>query len=669
MKGDFKVKGTTASGMVLQRNKINCIYGTAEVYSDVILTFRGITSITQSDDDGNWKLEFSPGEAGGPFEMTIQCDDKKIEFNDIYVGEVWVSSGQSNAQLPMERMKYSYPDEFLLPENPNIRMITIPIAWSYKGEQDSIENPKWICAGPQTLGQMSGTAYFFAKKLSEELKVPVGIINASQGGSPITSWLSKEALEEMGDKKEYLEELKYLEDEKNLEKEQKEALESQQNWYAKLNADSKMPDLETDEGWQTVKIPNDFEVESAGFYWFKKEIELKEEQIEHFKLNKARIWLGTIVDADTVYINGTKVGETAYCYPPRRYDFSSDLLKAGKNLIAVRVQINHKDSKIRFYKEKPYFLATENVNIVPTASRNIEIAKSDLEPVDGEIIPLSGDWKMKQTVKVEDMPAQVFFEWKPTALYNSMLAPCFKQAIAGVLWYQGESNAAKYAEYKSLLVKLISVWRKKFMYGSKNLPFVIMQLPNWSDGNDEDSSAVFSDWALLREAQAETVEMINNTALAVTIDAGEWNDLHPEKKKTCGTRAANEALRVAYGKSFIPPSPKFDWCKFKRFKHIVHFNCENTTLFACNVDGIFADLSKESKDGKIYGFSLLCERHGSEFNVDVSAKLKNGEIIEVSVPLGCGKVKELRYLWAQSPVPINLYTRGLMPVGPFRIKL
>ena len=197
MKGKLSVKGIVASGMVLQRNKINCIYGTADVYEDIIMTFRGVTSITQADEQGCWKLEFSPGEAGGPFEMQLKTEKEALTFTDVYVGEVWLSSGQSNAQLPMERMKFSYPEEFKLPENPNVRMITIPIAWTFDGERDSVDNPEWICASPETLGQMSGTGYFFAKRLSEELGVPVGVINASQGGSPISSWMSKKSLEEM----------------------------------------------------------------------------------------------------------------------------------------------------------------------------------------------------------------------------------------------------------------------------------------------------------------------------------------------------------------------------------------------------------------------------------------------------------------------------------------
>ena len=253
MKGEFKIKGIVGSGMVLQRNKINCIFGSAEVYSDVMLTFRGITSITQSDEEGNWKLEFSPGEAGGPFEMLVQCDDKKIKFDEVYVGEVWVNAGQSNAQLPMERMRFSYPEEFLQPEDKFIRMITIPIDWSLDGEKDELRQTvteanadegtkaqnqsggvKWECASPQTLGDMSGTGYFFAKKLREDLRVPVGIINASQGGSPITAWMSQEALEEMGDKQDYLKELKKFQNKEYQEKTRKKINDDLQKWYAEI---------------------------------------------------------------------------------------------------------------------------------------------------------------------------------------------------------------------------------------------------------------------------------------------------------------------------------------------------------------------------------------------------------------------------------------------------
>lgn len=686
MKGTFKIKGIVGSGMVLQRNKINCVYGTAEVYSDVIMEFRGTTSITQSDEDGNWKLEFSPGEAGGPFEMVIKSDSHKVEFTDVYVGEVWVNSGQSNAQLPMERLKFSYPEEFEQPRNDKIRMITIPINWSLDGEKDEIvdvgwqsnadegtkaENMssgvKWECASPETLGGMSGTGYFFAKKLSAELDIPVGIINASQGGSPIASWLSRQALEEMGDKEEFLKQADKFIDKEVAAATQKEFADNQQKWGQELFAALKTPDFEKDDGWTDVQIPADISVESAGLYWFKKTIELTAEQVSHFNTYKTWLWMGTIVDADAAFVNGVEVGSTPYCYPPRRYVVPSGTLHEGKNTIVLRVQKNSAGGPIRFFTEKPYYLFTDNTFVAPCVCRNFEGRTESLYPLDGERIDLSGNWKMCLGAQIRDMPSQMFFEWLPTALYNSMLAPCFKHAIAGALWYQGESDAFRPAEYKGMLVKLIELWRHKFVYGAKDLPFVVVQLPNFSNGHSEDFTSLQESWSELRQAQADAAEIAGRTGLAVAIDAGEWNDLHPEKKKTTGYRAAYEALRIAYGKSYISPAPKADFCEFKKNKFKVHFDCGNSELIACEVNGKVADVNTENKKGTVYGFSLLCSKKGIESVIDTEAKIISDNTVEVEVPRGVGDVKELRYLWSDSPAPVNLYSRNQLPAAPFRI--
>ena len=280
---------------------------------------------------------------------------------------------------------------------------------------------------------------------------------------------------------------------------------------------------------------------------------------------------------------------------------------------------------------------------------------------------MSGSWKMKTDAQVRDMPGQMFFEWLPTALYNSMLAPCFKHAIAGALWYQGESDAGRPIEYKSMLIKMIDLWRHKFVYGSKDLPFVIVQLPNFADGWNEDVASMEGGWANIRQVQSDVAEIAGHTGLAVTIDAGEWNDPHPEKKKTVGYRAAKEALRVAYGKNFISPSPKAEFCEFKKGHFVVRFDCGNSSLVACKVEGKGTDLNVESKDKKVYGFSLLCNKKGTESVIEAEAVLVDDKTVRIDVPRGVGDVVELRYLWADSPAPVNLYSRNQLPAAPFRI--
>lgn len=664
------IKGIVASGMVLQQNKINCIFGTADIYEDILMTFRGITSIAKSDENGNWKIEFSPGDAGGPFCMTVKSSKEKIVLDDVFVGEVWVNSGQSNAQLPMERMRFSYPEEFELPENPNIRMITIPISWSLDGEKDYIENPLWLSASPENLGKMSGTAYFFAKKLSQELNVPVGIINASQGGSAIASWMNKSCLQEMG-AEEYLERIALYENHETVLAKQKEIEENQAKWNDELWKNSSR---NFDKPWETVKIPGFIEnFDSAGLIWLKKEIELTAEQAKIFNEKKTWLWLGTIVDADFVFVNDVQVGSTAYLYPPRRYVVPQGVLKEGKNQILIHVQKNSKNGKIRFYEEKPYCLFTENIYVNPVVCRNVEKKHTMLWPLDAEYIDLTGEWQMQVDVKIRDCPEGMFFEWLPTALYNSMLAPCFKHSVAGVLWYQGESDCGHPAEYKNMLIKMINLWRKKFIYGSKKLPFVIMQLPNWSDGNYEDLTVTKMGWPYLRQAQIQAAEIAGNAGIVVTVDAGEWNDLHPEKKLTAGTRAAFEALRIAYEKKYISPSPRFKSFSVKTFvnketKIVVNFDCGDSSLFAAEVDGKSANIEKTEKNGKIYGFSFLVEKKDKYTVVEAEAHLKRN-IVTVDVPKNIGNLIELRYLWADNPAPVNLYSQDLLPAMPFKTAL
>lgn len=663
----LKTKGIYASGMVLQQNTTNCIFGTADANKEIIIDFKNQKFFGKTQQNGEWKVEFEVGDAGGPFKLKIFCENEKIIFSDVYVGEVWVSSGQSNAQLPMERMKYSYPNEFTLPQNDKIRMITIPIAWNFDGEQDSIENPTWKVANSQNIGEMSGTGYFFAKYLSTKLNVPVGIINASQGGSPISSWIDKKTLQKLN-KIENLNELAKWENPKNIEEKQKSLAENQKNWDSTIwNADkgikenwAKLTFGDVQNIWSDINLPNDIEdFETAGIVWFKKEIILSKEQVKHFNSTKTNLWLGTIVDADRTYVNGVEVGVTYYTYPPRRYIIPTGVLVEGKNTITIRVQKNSKFGKIRFYKEKPYCLFTDDVKVPPVAFRNIEVQKKVSESSlskNSEIIYLDGKWKMCIGAIVEDAPQGMFFEWVPTALYNAMLSPCFNYAIKGALWYQGESDAGRYSEYKDLLKNLIDLWREKFVYANKNMPFIVVQLPNWSDGFNENNSALQSEWACMRQVQSQVCDEKENVGLAVTIDAGEWNDLHPEKKLTVGKRSAFEALRIAY-KNHNSFSPKVKNVQVLEDKVKLKFDCGESSLVAKFL---------ENKD-EIPGFSLIFENKKEV--IETYGKLISGDEVEVFIPKKEGKLTKIRYLWSDSPNPVCIYSKTELPACPFEVEI
>lgn len=682
----FKTKGLYASGMVLQRNTCNCIFGEADAGSEIKMSFRNAEYCSKTDSNGNWKIEFNPGAEGGPFVLELTCtegtdlkksetsENSNITFTDIFVGEVWVNSGQSNAQLPMERLKFSYKEEMELPENPHIRMITVPISYAFDTEKDSVENPVWKAASPETLGSFSGTAYFFAKKLQEDLQLPIGIINASQGGSPISAWMNEQSLSELN-KTDYLKRIKDCRTSGFIQSKLEDIHQKQEKWNNLINSSDKgtseqwenLSYQKLDESWTECLIPNDFQIsKEAAIVWFKKEINLSAKEVAQFNSKKTRIWLGTIMDADRVWVNGTFVGVTYYTYPPRRYEIPAGILKEGKNTITVRVQKNGANP-IRFYKEKPYCIFTDDVYVHPVAYRNVEnpelnsnkIATPD-SSANGCKIDLSGNWRMKIGCTVEKHPGEVFFEWEPTALFNAMLAPAFNHAVAGALWYQGESDSLIFDQYKDLLVKMIGLWRQKFIYAPKNMPFIVMQLPNWNDGNTGHSD--FSDWAEMRSVQNQAVESIENAAISVTIDAGEWNDLHPEKKRTGGTRAAMQALRIAYGKNY-KKSPVFEKIEKKNNNLIITFKCDSE-LNAYVVENERVNFSK--KQTEIYGFECLSHQKTLQ---KVVARLLNKTQVVVTLSEPTDNLVELRYLWASNPDVINLYSAEKIPAQGFKVSL
>ena len=645
---NFKVLGIYADGMVLQRNTVNCIFGEG-AEGTVSLSFRTVSVTAEAQADGRWKIEFNPGEAGGPYELKVECGSSAVTFTDVFVGEVWVNSGQSNAQLPMDRLRYSYPYEMRLPKDDNIRMITIPITFSYDGEKDSVQDPKWICASPETIALMSGTAYFFASNLSKVLGIPVGIINASQGGSPITSWMSEESLKQLG-KTRYLEQLDKWRQPDAVKNQMERELRAITEWQKNLDSTDiglkehweqlSFEEIAEDSYWQNCFIPNNFyDLKEAGVCWFKKEIDISPTELAALNMSHEdiRLWLGVIVESDKAWVNGTYCGETGYCYPPRRYVIPKDVLHPGKNTITVRV-VKTNQTPIRFFEDKTYAIFTSN-----------------------QRLSLDGEWKRRVACDVPSRPGTTFFEWQPTALYNSMLAPAFNYAVAGALWYQGESNSWGAFEYADLLKTMIETWRTKFVYAKKDMPVVVVQLPKWGDGYKDEQRNYPEDWAWLRKAQADGVAAVKNAALATMIDAGEWNDLHPEDKIVVGERAAREALRIAYGFE-TEQAPVMKDFTVTADRITVRFDKEVMTNNSelVGVEGLYFVCRKESEMPFAGPDSLHIKAKGFVTGTDSIEIEIPSQVKESGYP-----IKELRYLWTNCPEFVTLYSKSGLPAQPF----
>jgi sialate O-acetylesterase len=547
---DAKVKlpALVSDGMILQRNQKLKIWGYADAGEKVTVKFLNKTYSTTADNSGNWNIMLPELKAGGPFVMIIN----DITLKDILIGDVWVASGQSNMELPMRRLKPLYGEEMKTVNNQNIRFFTVPQKYNFKIPQNDLDGGKWENTNPQTIQNFSGVAYFFAKNLYEKNKVPVGIIHTSLGGSPVQAWMNANSLKNYP---EYLAEAEKWKNDDLIKSTESGEQALSRAWYTELdqsdiglNRHWENFDLD-DSSWKTMNVPGSWEDQEGPFegsVWLRKEIMLPKGSAQ----KAAFLNLGRIKDADVTYINGIKVGNVTYEYPPRWYDIPTGILKEGKNIIAVR--ITNGSGKGQFIADKPYYLE-----------------------IDGQKIDLKGTWKYRIGAKMEKMaPGQTFIRWKPTGLYNSMINPLINYKVKGFLWYQGESNTGKPKEYGDLLTTMINDWRSK--WNEKDAPFLIVQLANFMEAKNQ---PVESNWAELRDQQRKVSLNVPQTGLAVIIDAGEWNDIHPLDKKTVGDRLALQALKIADKKNIVADGPVYQSMKLEGSKIILSFK-KGTDNFA-----------------------------------------------------------------------------------------
>ena len=527
---DAKVKlpALISDGMVLQREQPIKVWGTADAGESVQVKFlknatptgvKGgklkVAYTVTADANGRWTLTLPAMKPGGPY--ILQVND--IELKDILVGDVWLCSGQSNMELPVSRVTDMFRDEIAAYENTNIRQLKVPNIFNFHAPQADL--PDYVAWKPLTqenVMNFSALGYFFAKAMYEKNSIPVGLINSSWGGTPVEAWISEEGLKEFP---KYINDKRQYEDDAYLKSiKQTEGL-SFYRWNTSLyRGDAGLHEATpwyaanyNDKDWKTVDLfSTDWGTNGLnpinGSHWFRKEVEVPQD----WNGKEATLRLGCIVDADSVYVNGTFVGTVSYQYPPRIYTIPAGVLKAGKNTVTIRLISNN--GYPHFVKEKPYKIICGN-----------------------EEVSLQGEWKYRLGASMPPAPGMMFFCYKPVCLYNAMIAPLQNYGIRGVLWYQGESNVDRRNEYAALLTAMIADWRSTF--GNPELPFYIVELADFLSRDDVSGRQA---WAEMRKEQAKVAETNRNTRLIRNSDLGEWNDIHPLDKKTLGQRAAESAL-------------------------------------------------------------------------------------------------------------------------------
>ena len=621
LSASLRLPALISDGMVLQRDAKVKVWGWANAADKVELIVAGKTYTTVANANGEWSIVLPKHKSGGPHAIEIRAHES-IKLSDVYFGDVWLCSGQSNMELPMHRVKPLYEDEMRTANNPLIRCFTVPQRYDFKTERTDYEPAKWQLLNAETAPHFSAVAYFFAQKLFNEYRIPIGLINASLGGSPVQAWMSEEALRQFPT---HLAEAHRWRSDDLVQATDAKNRQQMNDWYSKADAldmGSKMGFKNKDfncSDWKAFSVPGYLSTGSKadnGVFWLRRTVNISKNEAG----KTAFLEMGRIVDADSVFVNGHFVGNVTYQYPPRWYNVPANVLVEGENVIAVRLVSNAGHGGFVLDKKYELRLAQRTIN-------------------------LEGEWRMKQTASMPAMPGENFIRWKPMGLYNAMIAPMRNYALKGVIWYQGESNTSNPKEYAKLFPTMINDWRRTF--AQPQLPFVFVQLANYMEAAPQPTE---SNWAETREAQQAALK-IKNTAMAVAIDLGEWNDIHPLNKKDVGIRLALGAMRVAYNnKKVISAGPMFKKAKVKG------------NVFEIQFDNIANGLV--AKGDTLNGFALA-GADGIYYWVD--AKIVGNKVL-VSSTIVSNPVS-VRYAWAHNPHNANLYNGAHLPAAPFQFKI
>ncbi|MCM1267246.1 MAG: hypothetical protein NC302_05010 [Bacteroidales bacterium] len=629
-----------SGGMVLQQKKKARIWGWDEPKRKVTVSFLGTEYTADVREDGTWEVFLKEADASDtPCRMVVSDDageEKMIE--DILIGDVWICAGQSNMELPINRVMDRYPQEIEACEDPRIRTFKITECRNFHGPLADHESGEWKSVNRETFPDFSATAYFFGKHMVRMTGVPVGLINASLGGTRIQSWMGRDMLAGYD---ALLEEADRYRDEAFVAERLARNDRQMNEWHGSLDRQDiglqenwAQGDMDVS-AWKEVTIPFFFaDTPLKGFIgsvWFYKEFTVDAQAAG----KAARLFLGTIVDSDTAYVNGVLTGHTDYQYPPRKYTVPAGVLREGKNTIVIRVK--SEIGQGRFTDGKEYALLCGE-----------------------ETIDLAGTWKYRIGASCGMIGETDFVSWKATGLYHGMMAPCHNYAAAGILWYQGESNTHELADrYLDLSERMIMGYREKW---ADELPFLYVQLPNFQvERYDADRDETFSDWPGIREAQRKTLKL-PKTAMVTAIDLGEDNDLHPLNKEDVGCRLAMQAAKMLYGKESACDGPQIltAQAEYTDGEEAVW----KVTLTFREAAGLHAVAQAGKKQG-ITDFEVADEAgtlHAAEAAIA-------GEQVVLTCADRMQAVTEVRYCYHNTNSGALLYNEEGFPMTPFRVEV
>lgn len=618
---DLRLPKIFGDSMVLQRGRTIPVWGWADPKEKITVSLRQQKKSVVAGADGSWRVDLAAEQAGGPYELVIRGQNT-ITLHDVLIGEVWLCSGQSNMEFAVRDAKNA-DAEIASAHFMQIRDINIPHAVSAKPEDDIKAGASWKPATPANVGSFTAVGYFFARDLYNKLHVPIGIIHSSWGGTDVESWTSLDAMKASDEFGRLITEhpvtnLDSIAAEKHAILERRlDSLQGKIPDEAEV-ANWKQPDF-NDSIWHSMDIPGVWEKQTVlenldGTVWLRREVNVSAADAG----KPATLQLAMIDDADETFVNGVAIGETNAYNKPRSYAIPAGVLKAGRNVIAVKVDDTGGNGGI--------YGKAEDVQLT----------------VDATKISLAGPWKYRvaRMSRENGLPNPNSY---PALLYNGMIHPLIPFAIKGALWYQGENNAGRAYQYRTAFPLMINDWRKNWHEG--NFPFYFVQLASFNSANGNSNAG--STWAELREAQTRTLSL-PATGMAVTTDIGESHDIHPKNKQDVGHRLAAAVLRQVYNQSVPAGGPVYQSWKAS--------GKTATVTFSNATGGLRA-----GGDKALSGFEIA----GSDQHFYPATARIQG----LSVTLASDSVAHpaaVRYAWADDAGDANLFNKAGFPAVPFR---
>ncbi len=608
---ELKLASLFQDHMVLQRDRPVAFWGWAKPGAKIHLAASwGSVADAETDKAGKWIARLNaPKGGGGPYEVIVSGDGQ-ITLNDVMVGEVWICSGQSNMEMTVQK---GYPPP-LKNQEKEIAAAGFPKIRMFNVTKDMISAPQELCGGewqvcsPQTVGSFSAAGYFFAKKLFEELKVPIGMIHTSWGGTEVELWTSEQGLRQVPELGSQVDVYK---------KANEENLQIQAKWASDLIAsdpgNNKWQAVDLDESdWKSADRPVTFEAAGLpqfdGFLWVRCRFNIPADM----SVNTVRLDFGTIDDMDTTYVNGTLVGATNAYNIERKYEVPKNLIKVGENVVAVRILDTGVTGGF--------------------GGQNVEVR------VNNDLVVKLTDWKWKISTDLTKFPRP---QYKPSRgyslLYNGMIAPLVPYTIKGAIWYQGESNVGRAYQYRQSFPNMIRDWRKA--WGLGDFPFYFVQIAPFTYGNQMSPE--------LREAQLLSLREPNTGMIVTTDITDDVKDIHPINKQDVGLRLAYWALNNCYAKRKIVPSgPLYTGIRVEQDKVRVFFDYIGTGLLSAGTE--------------LTGFEIAGEDR--KF-VPAKAYIEKDNVIVYSEQVK--KPVAVRFGWRDDAMP-NLFNKSLLPASPFR---